>query len=90
MPFNLTENKVTLSGSFGIEEVSECWDLIKGRGIENFAELDLSGLEKIDLAGWQIVLMLLRECPGIEVLKPLAPAQELELLVAALSIKRGA
>ncbi len=70
MAFTVRANELVLSDSFNIEQVKECWSDLKATGLQELRLLHLKELNSIDLAGSQIVFLVLRECPGIQVILP--------------------
>lgn len=87
MAFTVSASELVLFDSFSIEQVKECWSNLKGIGLQELRLLHLKNLNNIDLAGLQIVFLVLRECPGIQVILP-TNTQAIKLL-GLIGLKGG-
>lgn len=73
MIIELYDGYLRIKDSLVIEDVKDAWNLI----LENLAAIntvDLSGLEDIDLAGMQVLVMLASLKPEVEFITP--PVEE--------------
>ncbi|KKM11211.1 hypothetical protein SY88_09720 [Clostridiales bacterium PH28_bin88] len=87
MAFSIDWGELVLYDSFNIEQVAECWSGLKGLGLQTLLMLNLRNLQSMDLAGLQVVLLILRECPNIQVLLPVN--SELHSLLTSIGVKEG-
>lgn len=72
MGFKITAGGVSLYETFGIEEVGAFWAAFQSQDLTavGLEKLDCRDLTGIDLAGLQIVFLLLREYPKVRLLPP--------------------
>lgn len=70
MAFSTGTGELILSDSFTIEQVKDCWLGLKGIGLHELRLLNLKNLQHIDLAGLQVIMLVLKEMPDIQVILP--------------------
>lgn len=70
MAFSAGNGELILSDSFTIEQAKDCWLDLKGIGLHELRLLNLRDLRSIDLAGLQVIMLVLKEMPDIQVILP--------------------